>query len=137
MTQEIQMPDIEDGTPRDANQRAALSDYLWRPWYARLWWAAIPVYWAGMAVSPHVPLLTDFYDLAFAGYLNVLFFPPTALMVLGVGYVRKRMGPVDWSDPRDPDDHIYGVNSDRGPSGMPFYVDPLDPRSGPYWIGNQ
>ena len=93
-----------------------------------------------MATASRIPLLADFYDLALAGFLNVLFFPPTALMVLGVGYLREWMGPIDWSGPSDPDDQsdqIYGVNSDRGPSGLPFYVDPLDPRSGPYWIGNQ
>lgn len=137
MTQEIQAQDSEEETPPDAEQRARLSDYLWRPWYARPWWAAIPTYWAGMAISPRIPLLTYFYDLALVGYLNVLFFPPTALMVLGVGYVRERMGPIDWSRAGDPSDRIYSVNRDLGPSGIPCHLDPLDPRSGPYWIGNE
>src|SRR3546814_7287152 len=22
-------------------------NWLWKPWYAKLWWAAIPVYWTG------------------------------------------------------------------------------------------
>ena len=22
-----------------------LSEWIWRPWYAKLWWAAIPIYW--------------------------------------------------------------------------------------------
>jgi hypothetical protein len=135
MTQEAQTQDTEARTPPDAEQRAPLSDYLWRPWYARLWWAAIPAYWIGMEFSSRIPLLADFYDLAFAGYLNVLFFPPTALMVLGVGYVRERMGPVDWSDASDSNDEFDFPNWDRGPSGFPYYADPLDPRSGPLWIG--
>lgn len=137
MTNEATMQSVDEATLGVPAERPRASDYLWRPWYARLWWAAIPVYWIGMAVSSRVPLLADFYDLALAGYLNVLFFPPTALMVLGVGYVRERIAPIDWSGASDPGDWVYSVNGDRGPSRMPFYVDPLDPRSGPYWIGDQ
>lgn len=87
-----------------------------------------------MALSSRAPLLADFYDLALAGYLNILFFPPTALMVLGLGFAQERIGPFDWSGdlelPR-----LFDPN--LGPSGLPFYADPLDPRSGPLWIGNQ
>jgi hypothetical protein len=58
-------------------------------WYAKLWWSAIPVWWLGMATTARVDVLAAFYGGALAGYLNVLFFPMTALMVLGVGYVRS------------------------------------------------
>jgi hypothetical protein len=68
-----------------------LSKWLWRPWYAKLWWSAIPVWWLGMATTARVDVLAAFYGGALAGYLNVLFFPMTALMVLGVGYVRERL----------------------------------------------
>jgi hypothetical protein len=63
-------------------------DWLWRPWYAKLWWAAIPVYWATATASLKVPATWTFFETAFAGYLNVLFFPFTALIVLGFGFVR-------------------------------------------------
>ncbi|WP_082660218.1 MULTISPECIES: hypothetical protein [unclassified Sphingopyxis] len=134
MTREFQTTDSEEENPPERVQRAPLSAYLWRPWYARLWWVAIPAYWAGMALSSQVPLIADFYDLALAGYLNVFFFPPTALMVLGLGFAQERIGPFDWSGDYDPHERF---GPERGPSGLPCYVDPLDPRSGPLWIGHK
>src|SRR3546814_17960880 len=61
---------------------------LCKPWYAKLWLAAIPVYWTGAVASLKVPALAEFYTSALAGYLNMLFFPPTALLVLGFGFVK-------------------------------------------------
>src|SRR3546814_15362734 len=55
---------------------------------SKMWWAAIPLWWIGMAASTKVAPLEIFYDGALAGFLNVLFFPMTALMVLGVGYAQ-------------------------------------------------
>lgn len=134
MTQKPQKSEAEvDASP--GPERGPPSAYLWHPWYARLWWVAIPVYWSGMAFSSQIPLLEAFYDLALAGYLNVLFFPPTAIMVLGVGYVREWMGPIEWSRKAQPRD-IYGDHESMlGPGGLPFFADELDPRSGPLWIG--
>lgn len=134
MTHEKQIQIVEECTDPEPPGRADPAAYLWRPWHARVWWAAMPVYWIGMAVSARVPTLADFYDLALAGYLNVLFFPPSALMVLGVGYVREWMGPIDWSGASDPG-NLDIVELDQGPSGLPYYADPLDPRSGALWIG--
>ncbi|MDR7256317.1 hypothetical protein J2X47_000478 [Sphingomonas sp. BE270] len=125
-----------------------LSAWLWSPWYAKLWWVAIPIWWMGMAASIRVDTLEAFYRGALAGYLNVLFFPMTALMVLGVGYVRERLdgfiGPGDGTPPCDEEDeeeeeffarrrreehNRFMDNIGRG-------TDMFDPRSGPLWIGN-
>jgi hypothetical protein len=134
MEQETQAQVAEADVPLETAPRSRLSDHIWRPWYAKLWWASIPVYWIGMGLSSRVSLLADFYDLALAGYLNVLFFPPTALMVLGLEYAREWMSAVGWSGDYEPD-HRFGP--ELGPSGLPFYADPLDPRSGPLWIGHK
>jgi hypothetical protein len=121
-----------------------LSKWLWRPWYAKLWWSAIPVWWLGMATTARVDVLAAFYGGALAGYLNVLFFPMTALMVLGVGYVRERLdgfvGPGDGTPLSDEEasdaarriweDHDRAVKNSRAGFDM------LDPRSGLLWIGN-
>ncbi|WP_260833962.1 hypothetical protein [Sphingopyxis sp. P1IMeth2] len=134
MEQETQVQAAQPDAPPETAPCSRLSDHIWRPWYAKLWWASIPVYWIGMALSSRVALLADFYDLALAGYLNVLFFPPTALMVLGLGFAQERIGPFDWSG----DYHPYErFGPELGPSGLPFYADPLDPRSGPFWIGHK
>ncbi|WP_257556832.1 hypothetical protein [Sphingobium sp. CFD-2] len=74
--------------PEPASPRLKPADWLWRPWYAKLWWSAIPVWWIGMAASTRIAPLEAFYDSAAAGFLNVLFFPMMALMVLGIGYAQ-------------------------------------------------
>ncbi|PZU64037.1 hypothetical protein [Sphingobium sp.] len=125
-----------------------VSEWLWRPWYAKLWWAAIPVWWLGMAVATRVDFLAALYGGALAGYLNILFFPMTALMVLGVGYARERLDnfvgqgvgmPLTAEEEQDlaemtrqriSADHERMMNDIRARSN------PLDPRSGPLWIGN-
>ncbi|AOH85679.1 hypothetical protein AWL63_18780 [Sphingomonas panacis] len=126
-----------------ATPRLRVADWLWRPWYAKLWWTTILIYWLGMATSSTLPVLADFYSSALAGFLNVLFFPMTALMVLGVGYVQT------W---------LEGFSSAAGGSPFPAQgtamvskleeqharafeelnaiTDINDPRSGSLWIGN-
>jgi hypothetical protein len=105
------------------------ADWLWRPWYAKLWWAAIPVYWLGALASLRVEMLERFYETALAGYLNVLFYPPVALMMLGVGYAREWMGPIDWS--AGPPSSM-SRNRILGP-----HTNPADPRSGAFYRQNQ
>lgn len=121
-----------------------VSDWLWRPWYAKLWWSAIPVWWIGMAASTKLEALGTFYDSALAGFLNIAFFPLTALMVLGVGYVRHWLADFpaaaggvslshDEATARATDlweDHEQGMEDLRAGSDI------HDPRSGPLWIGN-
>ena len=72
-----------------AKVRVRASNWLWRPWHAKLWWAAILIYWLGMAASLQIPRLAEFYASALAGFLNVLLFPMTALVVLGIGFARE------------------------------------------------
>lgn len=123
--------------------RRRLADWLWRPWYAKIWWTAIPVWWTGIAASTKVEFLAAFYESALAGFLNVLLFPMTALMVLGVGYAQH------WLDRRP----FYNDGSGNHPSeiypdpfddewdnrqcGQPHpSVDMYDPMSGTLYVGN-
>lgn len=103
-------------------------DWLWRPWYAKLWWIAIAVYWIGKAVSFTVPALDEFYTSALAGFLNVAFFPPLALMVLGLGFARAWFARSDWEFVEPTHEQMFprrSVGGMRDPC-----ADPLDPRSG-------
>jgi len=128
----------------NAPDQPKLSAWLWRPWYAKLWWAAIPVWWLGMAAATRSPMLAAFYGGALAGYLNVLFFPMTALMVLGVGYVRKRLdGFVGQGDGMPLSDEEAEAlrrriweDHERAMEDFRARSNPQDPRSGPLWIGN-
>lgn len=130
---------------RDQNvARPKLSAWLWRPWYAKLWWAAIPLWWMGMAASTRIDALEAFYRGGIAGYLNVLFFPMTALMVLGVGYGRERLDSfvgqgdgVPLSDEEgDAERQRVWEEHERMVERSRVFADPFDPRSGPLWIGN-
>jgi hypothetical protein len=123
--------------------RSRVSDWLWRPWYAKLWWSSIPVWWIGMATSTKIAALETFYDSAFAGFLNILFFPMTALMVLGVGYVQhwlaefpKAGDGVPLSDEATDAVADFWEQHDRAMEDLNASTDILDPRSGPLWIGN-
>jgi hypothetical protein len=122
-----------------------LSAWLWKPWYAKLWWSAIPVWWAGMAVSSRVDFLEPFYRWWFAGYLNVLFFPMTALMVLGVGYVRERLDsfvgqdngvPLSDEEAQPLAAKLHRDQLERMRKRARAHANSMDPRSGPLWIGN-
>jgi len=135
------MVPIENGDERqldDASIAAAMrphaSDWLWRPWYAKLWWAGIPAYWIGAAASVKIEALAGFYDTAFAGYCNVLFFPMTALLVLGAGFARA------WIEAL-PTDGYFSFDDDlqwsrRGFGDPDPSIDMFDPNSGALYVGS-
>ncbi|CAM4218405.1 MAG: hypothetical protein ACOY4N_00010 [Pseudomonadota bacterium] len=123
--------------------RRPATDWLWRPWYAKLWWTTIPAWWIGMAASTRVPALGSFYDSALAGFLNILFFPPTALMVLGVCYVQQRLtlfpmsGESALLSDEATDAMAYLEAEDvRALEEFKASTDIYDPRSGGLFIGN-
>ena len=123
--------------------RLKLADWLWRPWYAKAWLAAIPAWWIGMAASTKVAPLEAFYDSAPAGFLHVLFFPMTPLMVLGIGYVRHWLADFPKEGDGNPlsEDAAARVadlwgQHERGMEDLHASTDVFDPRSGPLWIGN-
>lgn len=138
------MPDAQPSISANAEtQMPAAADWLWRPWYAKLWWAMIPIYWAGATASLKIPGLAAFYDSVPAAYLQMLFFPPTALLVLGFGYARA------WLDARpgsgDPlsDEEIEELermrmeDEDWERFGRPHWsIDIYDPDSGGLYVGN-
>lgn len=113
---------IEEHLPPNA------SDWLWRPWCAKLWWTAIVVYWAGKVGSFFSPPLGQFYANTLAGFLNIVFFPPLALMVLGLGYARAWFEQSDWEFVEPTHEQMFPKRSVGGMRDP--YADPLDPRSG-------
>ncbi|CDO35940.1 hypothetical protein [Novosphingobium sp. KN65.2] len=104
------------------------SAWLWRPWLAKLWWAGIAIYWAGKCASFYVPSLEGFYTSALAGYLNVLFFPMTALLILGIGFAQAWFAASDWEFVEPTQEQMFPKRSVGGLRDP--HSDPLDPRSG-------
>ena len=108
------------------------SAWLWRPWQAKLWWAGIAAYWAGKCASFYVPSLEGFYTSALAGYLNILFFPIMALLILGIDFAQARFAASDWEFVEPTQEEMFPRRSVGGLRDP--YSDPLDPRSGAlYW----
>lgn len=127
-------PEGPDEVVKYQAQRPRATAWLWRPVYARFWWACIALYWAGKLGSYWSPELDAFFSNALAGYLNIAFFPPIASAFLGVGYVRAWMNWAgrEWGPaPQNENVHMRSVGGWRDP-----YSDPLDPRSGSLWIGS-
>jgi hypothetical protein len=63
-----------------------------------------------------------------AGFLNIAFFPPLALIVLGLGFARAWSDASDWEFVEPTHEEMFpkrSVGGMRDPC-----ADPLDPRSG-------
>ncbi|WDF74953.1 hypothetical protein [Novosphingobium sp. KACC 22771] len=110
-----------------------LRDYIWRPRIAKAWWSVSLVWWAGFVQAQETGWLLDYYETALAGYLNVLFFPMTILMALGVPFAWAKLDCGDWVIsplplPQDQQVPPRSVGGMRDPAS-----DPLDPRSGLHW----
>lgn len=80
--------DQEAGSPASG---ARLSDWLWRPWYAKIWWAAIPLYWLTITAPFRTAFLNEYLRSSFAGYMHAVFTPITATAVLGFGFLRRAL----------------------------------------------
>ncbi len=132
------MPNTDKTNSPSADGRPLMiGEWLWRPVYAKLWWAAVPLYWGGMAASGRVQELAAFYDSAAAGFLTIFFFPPLVAFILCFGFFREWLvaQPHAASDADFIDEMFLGSDS-YGPSGMPCEFDPLDSRSGAHWNGS-
>jgi hypothetical protein len=124
-----------------ATAQPKAADWLWRPRFAKLWWAAIPIYWAAAAASLKIPALATFYSSAAAGFLNVAFFPPTALLVLGFGFARAWLDRPLADNPLS-DEEIEELERMRMEDeewerlGPHWSVDIYDPDSGGLYVGS-
>ena len=120
------------GEVETVQPRPRASAWLWSPWYAKLWWVGIAIYWAGKAASLYSPALDEFYSTALAGFLNIALFPPFALMVLGLGFARAWFDASDWEFVEPTQEQMFPRRSVGGMRDP--YADPLDARSGPrHW----
>lgn len=138
----MQASHLSDASTADTVREPVARDWLWKPWYAKLWWAAIPVYWAGAAASLKLPALAEFYTSALAGYLNMLFFPLTTLLVLGFGFIRAWLNRPLSGDPLS-DEEIDELEQMRmedeeweRQTGTHWSVDIYNPDSGGLYVGN-
>lgn len=128
MSTEVETLAVSDEDAGQTTERPRASRWLWRPWHAKLWWAGVTVYWTGKIASHWNASLDDLYTTALAGFLNILFYPMTAVMFLGVGFVHAWMDfkGLEWGPPTD--EQLFPKRSVGGLRDP--YSDPLDPKSG-------
>lgn len=112
-----------------------LSYWLWKPWYVKMWWIAAFFYWISFALSFGVRSMEPFFERTLAGYLNVVFYPPVILMLLGAGFIRAKLSRGDWIITAG-DSDVHKSSRSIGGSLNP-YSNPLDPKSGSLWVGSQ
>jgi hypothetical protein len=123
--------DITGETAADASrvELLQLRGYVWRPWYAKAWWIAIPLYWMPAGL-PGFDWFRPLYVSSLGIFLNVVLTPLVAFLILGFRYFQLRLNLADreWRA-----DLTYTARRRRG--GPHWSIDPLDPRSS-LWIGH-
>jgi len=111
--------------------RPRIGTWVWSPWYAKVWWLCIALYWGGRAISLYNERLDSFYTGTIAAYFNLAFMPMAPFLILGIGFAWS------WMDHHGlefgPPDGDY-VPPKRSVGGwLDPMSDPLDPRSPKYW----
>jgi hypothetical protein len=118
---------------KSAVKRPQLSDWAWRPWYAKLWWSLIAAYWTGGAGAFLFHPVADFYTSRFAGYLGIALYPVFALAILSIGWVRAWVGALDYAAENPEIENTLGWEWSTEPDALRNKLrsrnDPSDPTS--------
>lgn len=132
------VPEEVEPIARDGERKVPPArNYFWRPWYAKAWWAGIPLYWLAMGDPTRPAFLDGFAGSGYVVFTNVIFLPITAILVLGfvyfrwlfeygapvrrldrhdIGYGRRIMGrPHPSVDPYHPASPFYRYNPSKYP----------------------
>lgn len=125
------MKSTADGSQPTVPEKARLpkpSEWLWRPWYAKLWWALTLLYWLGleglMLVPADHPIFRWFALIEFG---VLIFNPLTVLVVLGRSYMRAKVARGDWEvTPGATPSFMERLRRER----MAAEINPADARSG-------
>lgn len=132
MNQEFASNNHEKSTAKPARVPSRARDYFWRPWHAKLWWAAIPLYWILVADPTRPPFMDSVVRGGYTSVTNIVFLPLTAILVLGFRFFDGLLHHQD-----QPLDTELEIGAHR-PAGYPHpTIDEFDPASGPRWIGNR
>lgn len=119
-------------------ERPRIMDWVWKPWYARLWWSATALYWSIGALGFIYRPILDLYHTDFAYFLHIVFYPIFALVLMSVGWATAWMNAFDLAEA-----HPEAVNK-LGWESRPYDFEagrsseisnPIDP-SNPIFIAN-
>ena len=96
-----------------SGQQLRLSDWVWRPWYAKLWWATIPLYWLAMGEPTRPGFLSAFAESGYSVLTNILFIPITPLAVFGLRFFRNAAAVGKLDAPHRDEFRIFGRSLDE------------------------
>lgn len=135
MTDDLTSPVTDQ--PMLTIERPRLSNWAWRPWYAKLWWSLIAVYWAGAIGALLFGTLREFYGSDLAGFLNIALYPVFALIILSIGWLIAWKGALEYAAEHPEIENRLGW--ERRPYDFEFGrehpLDPMNPSS-PIFIEN-
>lgn len=80
---------LKDAKKSREGAQSHFRDWLWVPWYAKLWWLGIAIFWAVHGVVSSLHLDIAVIDGAFGDYASMIFNPITAALSLSVGPIRN------------------------------------------------
>ncbi|WP_342250353.1 hypothetical protein [Sphingomonas sp. OTU376] len=107
-----------------------LSDSIWKPWYAKLWWVAMPIYWLPASGRTGIEIVDAFYRSKLFPYTSPFFHPLTAFLILAFGYLSRRLESAPYE--------AGSWSPSKKPWQRPGYIAPThneyNPRSGLPWI---
>lgn len=138
MTDHPISPETEVSTP--TIEKPHLSNWVWRPWYAKLWWSLIAVYWTGTAGALLFGTLRNFYGSDLAAFLNIALYPVFAFFILSIGWLIAWKDALDYVAAHPEIENTLGWEWSTEPhhfheERMRRHSDPTDPIS-PSYIAN-
>ena len=111
-------------------ERLPISTYIWKPWYAKVYWTLTPSIWfVGADWVRDLPEWLRFFVVVVSLFTT----PPVAFLVLAFPWLEKLI-----HDPSRKWEEQHLVRPaqypfERGPLGLCPSADPLDPRAGIHW----
>lgn len=89
MPPETNSEEVESAALDEVQEMPRARDYFWRPWYAKAWWAGIPLYWLAIGDPTRPAFLNSFANSGYAFIAGMFFMPVPAILILGFGYFGK------------------------------------------------
>jgi len=120
----------------DAQERSRVaprfSDWVWRPWYAKIWWLVTIGYWFGAFIAGWVPALRPVFQNDRFPIIFLILHPFFIFPVLGYGYARAcLLRPESGDSALEDDDDIIecAARIERDRLSHTSWLDPFNPVS--------
>jgi hypothetical protein len=125
-------------------ERPRISMWVWKPWYAKLWWSLTAIYWILGVGAFFIRPLADIYTSDIAYVLHVVFYPVFAFVLMSFGWAGAWLDALDLAAAHPEAENKLGWVRSYEPDGiherwMRSYRDPhniYSPLSGNMSVGS-